>query len=61
MIEKDDLPMAWCVVCEHYVSRHDDKANAVLHMRKLRDVNSCKATHYVEMSTEPTGTRHRNA
>ena len=52
--------MAWCVVCEHYVSRHDDRPTRCSICGKLRDVNSCKATHYVEMSTEPTGTRHRN-
>ena len=54
----DELEPAWCVVCDNYVSRHDDKPNAVIHMRAISG-KGCKGPHRVEQTTEPTGSRHR--
>lgn len=47
---------AWLVVCDNYVSRHDQMADAFLHKETLKG-KQCKADHKVIYGNLPSGSR----
>jgi hypothetical protein len=51
-------PLRWTVVCENFVSVHDDHANAVLHVNTIIRLNTCKSRHTVAQTNLEYGSRH---
>jgi hypothetical protein len=48
----------WGVICEFYVSLHDDRPNALVHMHAIQG-KQCKALHAVQLTLLPEGSRIR--
>ena len=57
MPEGPRAPKRWGVICENYVSLHEQRSDALLHAEAIKG-GFCRADHRVELTDLPAGTRH---